>query len=323
MIRTVLPRLARTIYTPGVMPVRAYTDPRIRRNVKAVLARRSRKMREQGVEWAEPKTAVPRFQPQYDYPTYAVPNPQGVLTAQETISSILSQPTLVVERQIEMMNVVLGFEQANHYRIMDAMGNVLGSMRERDFGIGKMILRQVTRLHRPFLVDVFDVNENHIFTIRRPFSFINSHIKAILPGVQGDDTDGVVIGESIQSWHLWRRRYNLFKKTGVDNYDQFGSIDSGFLSFNFPVHDENGGVMGAVDRNWVGLGREMFTDTGVYVLRFDPASFQGMEDVYPQLSGPMALDQRAVMLGNAVSIDFDYFSRHSGRGGLMSFGSYE
>lgn len=29
---------------------------------------------------------------------------------------------------------------------------------------------------------------------------------------------------------------------------------------------------------------------------------------------PMTLDQRAVLLSTAVSIDFDYFSRHSGRG---------
>ena len=31
----------------------------------------------------------------------------------------------------------------------------------------------------------------------------------------------------------------------------------------------------------------------------------------------MTLDQRAVMLATAVSVDFDYFSRHSGRGGVL------
>ncbi|KAL8704612.1 MAG: hypothetical protein Q9225_008077, partial [Loekoesia sp. 1 TL-2023] len=33
----------------------------------------------------------------------------------------------------------------------------------------------------------------------------------------------------------------------------------------------------------------------------------------------MTLDQRAVMLATAVSIDFDYFSRHSGAGGGMGW----
>lgn len=36
----------------------------------------------------------------------------------------------------------------------------------------------------------------------------------------------------------------------------------------------------------------------------------------------MTLDERAVMLATAVSIDFDYFSRHSGRGGVMPFGVF-
>jgi hypothetical protein len=65
-----------------------------------------------------------------------------------------------------------------------------------------------------------------------------------------------------------------------------------------------------VDRQWVGLGREFFTDTGIYMLRMDPST---IEHAYPNCSGPLTLDQRAVMLGTAISIDFDYFSRHSNR----------
>ncbi|CDR44307.1 CYFA0S14e01860g1_1 [Cyberlindnera fabianii] len=250
--------------------------------------------------------------------TGAVPNPNGVITESDGIYRILSEPTLVIERQMEMMNVFLGFEQANQYVIMDALGNRLGFMMERDLGFVKMMMRQIYRLHRPFLVDVFDNAGEHLMTIRRPFSFINSHIKAILPRFQNED-DGV-IGESVQSWHPWRRRYNLFKAEETDDFNQFGAIDAPFLSFDFPVRDENGIVIGSVDRNWVGLGREMFTDTGVYIIRMDPASFAGMQSYYPEVGGPLTLDQRAVLLANAVSVDFDYFSRHSNRGGLIDFG---
>lgn len=259
----------------------------------------------------------------YSFDSYSgtVPNPGGLLRETDGISKILSEPTIVIERQIEMMNVFLGFEQANQYVIMDALGNKIGYMSERDFGIGKMIMRQITRLHRPFIVDVFDNFGNPVLTIKRPFSFINSHIKAILPGFEIEE-DGI-IGESVQSWHLWRRRYNLFKAHSNNEYDQFGAIDSGFLAFDFPVRDENGRVIGAVDRNWVGLGRELFTDTGVYIVRMDPQSFAGMGELYPEVSGPLTLDQRAILLANAVSVDFDYFSRHSNRGGLFSFGDYE
>lgn len=257
------------------------------------------------------------------YNLYNVPNPNGVLTASDPVVDILSRPALVMERQIEMMNVFLGFEQANRYAIMDPSGEHLGYMEEEDFGITKAILRQVYRLHRPFSVRVLDRHGYHILTIRRPFSFINSHIKAILPSTDSLDENSLVVGETKQQWHLWRRRYNLFLKSNEEEFDQFGMVDAPFLSFEFPIQDEQGNVMGTVDRNWVGLGRELFTDTGVYLLRMDPSAFQGMENYYPNITGPLTLDQRAVMLGTAVSVDFDYFSRHSNRGGLFSFGDYE
>ncbi|GEQ68154.1 hypothetical protein JCM33374_g1821 [Metschnikowia sp. JCM 33374] len=255
------------------------------------------------------------------------PNENGIITPEDGIYSILKEPTLVIERQVELMNVVLGFEQANKYKIMNSLGEQIGWMEEKDYGILKMVGRQFFRLHRPFDIDVFNNYGDLLMTIKRPFSFINSHIKCLLPGF---DTNGnlmhEVIGESVQSWHLWRRRYNLFKLDDetTDEYNQFGSIDAPFLAFDFPVRNEQGDVIASVDRNWVGLGRELFTDSGVYIVRMDPASFEGLGGLYPTVAGPLTLDQRAILLGNAVSIDFDYFSRHSRQGGgFLSFGSYE
>ncbi|CEP61283.1 Aim25p LALA0_S02e10902g [Lachancea lanzarotensis] len=266
-------------------------------------------------------------------------------------TTILNEPTVVVERQMEMMNVFLGFEQANKYVILDALGNRIGYMQERDFGIAKAVMRQFYRLHRPFVVDVFDNWGNVLLTIKRPFSWINSHIKAILPDDIALDASarpesasasfgsvptpqttstlgeaGTLVGESVQNWHLWRRRYELFQRdsNAGGSFNQFAQIDAPFLSFEFPLVDEKNKIIATVDRNWVGLGRELFTDTGVYIVRMDSTrSFQG---VYPpeSLSDQILdLDQRAVLLANAVSIDFDYFSRHSRQGGgLIGFGDY-
>ena len=278
-------------------------------------------------------------------------------------TALLNEPTIIIERQIEMMNVFLGYEQANKYSILDVNGNKIGYMMERDFSIGKVIMRQVSKLHRPFTVDVFDSYGNIIFTIKRPFSWINSHIKAFLPTqtpseqqyilhntnttdlqstsfgsfngrnipvfqfLKESNDDGVMVGESIQNWHLWRRRYELFQREHKEDisFSQYGTIDAPFLSFDFPVLDSNGKFLAGVDRNWVGLGRELFTDTGVYVVRFD--SQRSFEGIYPQeyiSNRVLTYDQRAVLLANAVSIDFDYFSRHSRTGGgLLSFGSYD
>ncbi|KAG0674926.1 hypothetical protein C6P40_002549 [Pichia californica] len=263
----------------------------------------------------------------------------SIINSNHSCFQILSQPTLIIERRIEYMNLFLGFEQANKYALYDAMGNQIGWLIERDFGIGKAIMRQIYKLHRPFIVDVLDINGNLLLTIKRPFSFINSHIKAILP-IKIDnndidnkllekssdiDSDGIIVGESVQSWHLWRRRYNLFESINDGNggFKQFGKIDSGFLRWEFPVFDKDGLVYGSISRNFNGLFREALTDTGVYVLRMDPSSFENGESEFGPIDNKsLTLDEKAVMLANAVSIDFDYFSRHSGvgGGGFLFFG---
>ena len=69
--------------------------------------------------------------------------------------------------------------------------------------------------------------------------------------------------------------------------------------------DAQGNLIGSINRNFRGFGREIFTDTGQYVIRMDAAE---------GLVRGMTLDERAVTLAAAVSIDFDYFSRHSAHG---------
>ena len=137
------------------------------------------------------------------------------------------------------------------------------------------------------------------------------------------------------------------------------------LSWDFTLADLHGNLIGSINRNFRGFGREIFTDTGQYVLRMDAASPEttniANSDAVTQfpkriteiLPAPMdspkkltshakraedlkrsvvshgipemsvvertsakglTLDQRAVMLATAVSIDFDYFSHTSGAG---------
>ena len=260
----------------------------------------------------------------------------SLLTKLKSIKDILSRPIVILERQIEYGNLIFGFEQRNRYTLSDPDGSPLGYLLERERSLSQVILRQITRLHRPFIVDFFDINNNFLFTLQRNFSFINSKVKV---WNQNDDNVTLpynyLVGVSEQRWHPWRRKYDLFAQDGLvinqhqgpRQLNQFGYIDAPFLSFDFPVKDEHGKIIGSVDRNWVGLGRELFTDTGVYVIRFDSyRSFNGVYDRSMLSDQILNLNQRAVLLSNAVTIDFDYFSRHSRdvtNGGIISFGSYE
>lgn len=185
-------------------------------------------------------------------------------------------------------------------------------------------------------------------------------------------SDMRLIGEAQQKWAPLRRKYNLYlhrplsqepseapQLTSGDipiststalqttssesenhGFAQFAYVDEPFLSWDFSLKTEDEGLLGSVNRNFAGLAREIFTDTGVYALRMDSAglaaepshlisqtartSQDSDQDGNPLTQGDstagMTLDQRAVMLATAVSIDFDYFSRHSNsHGGGMGF----
>lgn len=161
-----------------------------------------------------------------------------------------------------------------------------------------------------------------------------------------------IIGEAQQQWAPLRRKYNLFtyhqspnretdmgtqrfplegsslsklqqmQLAQVSNqnqgeFNQFAYVDEPFLSWDFSLLSADNRLIGSVNRDFAGFAREIFTDTGVYALRMDSAGL-GLEASPGQTHAPtgMTLDQRAVMLATAVSIDFDYFSRHSGAGGF-------
>ncbi|KAL4801575.1 Scramblase-domain-containing protein [Aspergillus unguis] len=322
-------------------------------------------------------------------PVYIPEDPNGVLKESHPATGILANSGLVVQRQLELMNVMIGFEQANKYVILDAAGNHIGYMAEQERGMGNMMARQWFNTHRSFVTHVFDRHENEVLRFHRPFSWINSRIRVYDPvdvnsssfssstAVQSSSPSALaqaadasnarlsslgldqmrVIGEAQQQWAPLRRKYNLFTyhhspnpatdmgsqqipltQTGLSfaqqaqlaqaaegqhnsgEFNQFAYVDEPFLSWDFSLRSADSRLIGSVNRDFVGFAREIFTDTGVYALRMDSAALKPTEapDQNTSITG-MTLDQRAVMLATAVSVDFDYFSRHSGSGGFGFF----
>ncbi|KAI9740572.1 MAG: hypothetical protein M1834_005153 [Cirrosporium novae-zelandiae] len=325
-------------------------------------------------------------------PVYVPEDPNGVLKEQHPASSLLANSAVVIQRQLELINVMIGFEQANRYTIMDPQGNHIGFMAEQEHGLTNLMARQWFRTHRSFTTHVFDKYGKEVLRFHRPFSWISSRIRVYdsigpaslehtasntlhgsSPSYLSTDvnknqvqaspltlSDMRIIGEAQQQWAPLRRKYNLFlyheppnQETSLGSpqqmpedisafqqlqvsqasqngghYVQFAYVNEPFLSWDFSLFSATTKLIGSVNRNWAGIGREMFTDTGVYALRMDAAGLaeepghlvshtgQDKSLAYDDSRIGMTLDQRAVMLATAISVDFDYFSRHSGGGGL-------
>lgn len=316
--------------------------------------------------------------------------PGDLLNMNDAAARILSEPSLVVVRQIEMMNVFLGFEQANRYRLVNTKGEDVGFLAEQEGGFGTSIGRQILRGHRRKLSDkgimsaikytddthflafncaVMDTTGQVVLRVNRPISYINSRI-TISKGEEPPSASNK-IGECQQIWSPFRRKYALFHRyrsedptthpeantstTALtiqegsepdESYAQFANVDSRMLAWDFYIQSERGQVLASVNRNFMGFGRELFTDTGQYVLRFDrkiadlevqqrvergvgineelskvaqeSKAVQKLDNEEQQSTAltqvdedkGLTLDQRAVLLATAVTIDIDYFSRH-------------
>ncbi|KAJ8471697.1 hypothetical protein OPV22_026040 [Ensete ventricosum] len=218
---------------------------------------------------------------------------------------LLSRANLLITRDIEWANIMFAFEQENRYVIVDACYPQLpvGFIRESS----NVIFRQLLRGRRPFVAHIFDAMGNEIFRVRRPFWWINSTIYA--------EIDGKEVGVVHRRWHLWRRIYDLY----LGN-KQFAVVENpGFWNWTFTLKDEDDNVLAQIDRDWRGIGFELFTDAGQYVIRFgnsnslpitEPAS--GIQEL--EVARPLTLSERAVAVALAVSLDNDYFSRSRGWG---------
>lgn len=251
------------------------------------------------------------------------PAPLSSLQSTDTRDLLLSPPALVVTREYEWGNIILGFEQANKYTLRAApSGQVVGYLAEED-SIGRSLTRNVMRTRRPFKATVFDKDRNIVFVLRRPMFLVSTTVFVETP-------DGERFGELHMRWHLWRRRYSLYvEKT------QFAEVDAPFLSVDFDMRDEDGKKMASVNKDFTGFAREIFTDARQYVLRMDPSI--GLEsdgdlirhnttvDLQQELYSEFKVGhkERAVILAAAIAIDFDYFSVHSRSGigpGYMMMG---
>ena len=118
--------------------------------------------------------------------------------------------------------------------------------------------------------------------ISRPFSWINSRISVSVPSDEPDTPDDV-IGETQQRWHVYRRKYEHFISRDGD-MTQFAETNMGLLAWDFNITDAHGQTLASINRNFAGLARELFTDTGHYVLRFEGVvqDYQAIEPPAPR-----------------------------------------
>lgn len=141
-----------------------------------------------------------------------------------SLAAAVSHPALIVARGIEWGNVVLGFEQANKYTVLDETGETVALLAEETSGVGSAVARQVLRARRSFVASLLSPDGSQVLArVRRPLYLVNSTTTI-------EDGAGNVVGEVVQRWHPLRRKYDLF----IDKV-QVAEIDSPLLAWEFTL----------------------------------------------------------------------------------------
>eukprot|EP00823_Brevimastigomonas_motovehiculus_P002003 TRINITY_DN1296_c1_g1_i2.p1 TRINITY_DN1296_c1_g1~~TRINITY_DN1296_c1_g1_i2.p1 ORF type:complete len:585 (-),score=212.57 TRINITY_DN1296_c1_g1_i2:244-1998(-) len=180
---------------------------------------------------------------------------KGVLPFDAPTLQLFSNKKLIIGREMEYLDIFMGFKTAQKYTIRNQEGELVGFIVEED-SLAKSIARNALRSHRSFSASILDVKGQVIFKVVRPMYLVESKMEV-------QDKWGNLIGEVHMDWHLYRRKYTLFLRR-----TQFAKVDAPILAWQFPILDRNEEEMAIIDRNFTGLLREMYADAGRYVVHF-------------------------------------------------------
>ena len=198
------------------------------------------------------------------------------------LQNMLMQQAIVVHQEVELSNVLVGFDSANKYSLHAPNGQKLAQSAETG-GVGGFFLRQIFRNSRAANVKVFGMNGAEIAEMRKPFNFIFSEITATI--------DGQEIGRAKRlSWI--GRNYGI-SVLGVPTFTISSSL---FQWKNFRFNVMKGGIhVATIMKRYEGALKMMFTQADTFTIEFHDSS--------------LSLEERFTLLGTTYLIDFDCFEQ--------------
>ncbi len=195
----------------------------------------------------------------------------------------------MIQQVKEWGEIIINWETANRYKLMDINKNEIGFVAERHKGLMTTLGRQFLRSHRPFSVDIFNESKKSVLHLSRKFFFFFSNMFI-------ETNEGVRVGAVRRRFGILNKKYDL-----CDEYGRvFATVKSPFWKiWTFPIIDRSGKVQGAISKKWGGVLKEVFTDADCFLLDYG--------------QGAWTDNQRAVLLATAISIDFDFFEDNNSR----------
>ncbi|XP_034340476.1 phospholipid scramblase 1 [Arvicanthis niloticus] len=200
---------------------------------------------------------------------------------------------ILVHQQIELLEVLTGFETNNKYEIKNSLGQrVYFAVEDTD-----CCTRNCCGASRPFTLRILDNLGREVMTLERPLRCSSCCFPCCLQEIEIQAPPGVPVGYVTQTWHPCLPKFTLQNEKKEDVLKVVGPCVvcscCSDIDFELKSLDEES-VVGKISKQWSGFVREAFTDADNFGIQF-----------------PLDLDvkMKAVMLGACFLIDFMFFER--------------
>ncbi|KAL3290075.1 hypothetical protein HHI36_023444 [Cryptolaemus montrouzieri] len=200
---------------------------------------------------------------------------------------------LLVHQQVEILEVLTGFETENKFIVKNSLGQKIFYAAE----VSDCCVRNCCGPSRPFDMRILDNFGTEVIHLHRPLACQSCCFPCCLQSMEVFSPPGNLVGTVEQDWSLWCPSYSIKNQNG----DTILKIDGPCCTFGcyrdveFKVMSADGSTeVGRISKQWSGLAREMFTDADFFGITF-----------------PMDLDvkMKAVMLGACFLIDAMFFEQ--------------
>lgn len=167
--------------------------------------------------------------------------------------TIFTESVLVVNQKAKLI------ELANEYKVFDAAGAQIGTVRQVGQSRGKKVARflfnfDMLMRHELQIVDLAGVTQ---LSVIKPRAFLRP--KLLVNGAAGE-----LLGSIAIKLRIGKARFLLFDATGVE----VGTLNAeNFRAWNFTMTDAAGAEIATITKTWEGLGKAIFTNADNYVVQ--------------------------------------------------------
>ena len=165
--------------------------------------------------------------------------------------------TLRVRQKKEWGEILTGIETRNRYQVVGDNDEPLFYVGEVGEGVGAFLARMFLKSKRPFTLELKSPEGSTLLRLRRPFHWWLSHMDV-------EDAQGQRLGSIQQRFAFFERLYEVCGPSG-----EVLAVLRGPFFKPWTFHLELGGrEVGKIQKQWSGLGKEMFTTADNFGVSF-------------------------------------------------------